>query len=440
VKQRSQYYERAYSGLNGDGTPRTDILQQAFDNNKYDIVTGTSNKVSWGTNGIDIEDLTNPNRKVRINSGGIYITTDGGDTWKVATSADGINALHIVAGTLDTKNINIYNSDYPTFHWDSTGMYALDPTDENKWIKFNKDGLYYTEDNGVTFLVVLDFDGLNVKTVNGSDAVISRDGMVQTWGDSIVDNVDATHKLRLDFYIPTEMISIRQLKLNFRLLPFRAYETGAASGAIVGTTIQDSTVGASVQTTVVEVGAFTNSGGSWSLEAHQGLSMQFMDYGGYHDHIMATDGLHNHGIPAGYFLLVDGGGSIEWTPSGHTHTTTVDTGHRHDMISIAHTHEVTLMEHSHSVDIDDHTHDIIIPDHAHSITYGIFEDTTATQVKVYVDGVLRMDNGGVGFTTDQNSLSLETWITTSGWHYIELSSSRLGRISAAYFMQLFLGV
>lgn len=441
VKQRSQFYERAYTGLNGDGTPRNDILQQAFDNNKYDIVTGTSNKVTWGTNGIDIEDLTNANRKVRINAGGIYITTDGGDTWKVATSADGINALHIVAGTLDTKNINIYNSDYPTFHWDSTGMYALDPTDENKWIKFNKDGLYYTEDNGVTFLVVLDFDGLNVKTVNGSEAVISRDGMVQTWGDSIVDNVDATHKLRLDFYIPLEMISIRQLNLNFRLLPFRAYETGAASGAIVGTTIAATPVSVTIETEVATVDVVDDGSTTWTLyPPGGGLLPDFMNYSGSHQHIMATDGYHNHGISVGTYLLVDGGGSVEFTPSGHSHTTTTELDHAHSMYSVRHQHGITINEHSHNVDVPDHSHAITVPDHTHDIDYGIFEDTTATQVKVYVDGVLRMDNGGVGYTTDQSNLNIATWITTSGWHYIELSSSRLGRISAAYFMQLFLGV
>jgi len=73
--------------------------------------------------------------------------------------------------------------------------------------------------------------------------------------------------------------------------------------------------------------------------------------------------------------------------------------------------------------------------HEHDITHGIYEGTAATGVKVYVDGTLRLDNGGGGYTADQNGLDLSAWITTGGWHTVELESSQLGRINASLFIK-----
>jgi hypothetical protein len=97
-----------------------------------------------------------------------------------------------------------------------------------------------------------------------------------------------------------------------------------------------------------------------------------MQWNGDHQHIMATDGFHNHGIPEGYFLLVEGGGSIEFTPSGHSHTTTVSEPHAHAMISVNHDHDVIIPEHNHTITLDDHAHEITVPSHMHDIDYGIY--------------------------------------------------------------------
>ncbi|HOJ85283.1 MAG TPA: hypothetical protein PKY23_11340, partial [Bacillota bacterium] len=94
----------------------------------------------------------------------------------------------------------------------------------------------------------------------------------------------------------------------------------------------------------------------------------------------------------------------------------------------AHTH--TVSDHTHTVSNHKHT----VSNHTHPISYGIYTSTTATGVRVYVDGVERFGP----FTTDQTDLDLTTWITTTGWHTIELSSTRLGRIGATYFVQVFL--
>jgi hypothetical protein len=189
------------------------------------------------------------------------------------------------------------------------------------------------------------------------------------WGDSIVDNVDATHKLKLKFYIPDGVLKVQKLTLNFSVEAFRAYEIGAVAGG----------------------------DGTYSTSSEVEMA-----YGGHTD---ADGGSHSHSI----------------TNPGIT-----------DYEDISHTHgfSVTFSEHSHSV---------TLPTHAHGILYGIFESTSAAGSKVYVDGTLRLNNGGAGYSTDQANLDLTQWVSTSGWHTIEISSSQLGRINAAYFMQVYVG-
>jgi hypothetical protein len=182
------------------------------------------------------------------------------------------------------------------------------------------------------------------------------------WGDSIVDNVDSSHKLKLKFYIPDGVLKVQKFTLNFSVEAFRAYETGAASGGGVTATSSDNP----------DWGSLDNS-------VYTGDSAQISnppDYGDYDSH-------------------------------------------SHALVS--------------------HSHDVTIPAHAHGIDYGIYESTSAQGCKVYVDGVLRLSNGGAGYSTDQSNLDLTQWISTAGWHYIEISSTRLGRINAAYFAQVYVG-
>jgi hypothetical protein len=197
------------------------------------------------------------------------------------------------------------------------------------------------------------------------------------WGDSIVDNVDATHALKLKFYIPDGVLKVQKLTLNFSVEAFRAYETGAASG-----------------------GASTVASKNYATSQ---LSVSGSDFYGN----VSAELNHTHTV----------------TDEGGTYTSSSDGGHSHEM---------PVHEHV-------HVHDVDIPAHTHAITYGIYESTSAAGCTVYVDGVLRLNNGGAGYSTDQANLDLTPWVTTAGWHYIEISSTQLGRINAAYFIQIYAG-
>lgn len=219
---------------------------------------------------------------------------------------------------------------------------------------------------------------LRVVSRNSDKIFMDRGGIVQSWGDSLAENVDDVKKVRMDFYMPDNIERVDQFLLFFRLLPFRAYSKGALGG-----------------------GSVSQTSGASSEETTKGFTEVDASY------VDTTeDGAHDH--------------SEEVTEQpNHTHKSLMLQGHTHGI---------------------EHTHNISLGNHTHDIDYGIYESTSATGIKVYVDGTLRLDNGGSGFTTDQENIDLSEWITAPGWHYVELSSTQLGRLSVAYFTQVFLSV
>jgi len=69
-------------------------------------------------------------------SGGLFVSNDGGLTWKNAVRGDGISTDILTAGRINTGEIFILNDDYPTFRWDSNGITAY--SWDNNGAHFNK--------------------------------------------------------------------------------------------------------------------------------------------------------------------------------------------------------------------------------------------------------------------------------------------------------------
>jgi hypothetical protein len=100
--------------------------------------------------------------------------------------------------------------------------------------------------------------------------------------------------------------------------------------------------------------------------------------------------------------------------------------------TLPHQHTIALSKLSHSHGMA-HTH--TTPDHEHPPKFGILEEVLYSSryaIDVYVDGVFRVTvNAGNG------EVDLSAWITTSGWHEIELRSAWLKRISANIFLKTY---
>jgi phage minor structural protein len=251
VNQRLEYYERAYLGLTAGGFPKGDVLQQAFDNNKFTIVNGTNNKVTYDINGITIEDTIDSNKKIRINSGGIFLTKDGGTTWKVGMSGAGISAMNIVSGVLDTKVIQIWNTEQPKFFWNDKGLYAYGATND-EWIRFNASGLYGTKKANVNptsvtesdFNMILNWDKYQLTTTDNkgrakfsvSDGIKFQagDGTGVNWTDIFsVDNTTGTIKSVGELILKGNGIRLYDNSSNER------YKCGDLGSSIYGFEIYD---------------------------------------------------------------------------------------------------------------------------------------------------------------------------------------------------------
>ena len=90
---------------------------------------------------------------VRIVSGGIFLSVDGGITWNTGLTGKGINANYITSGQINTGRINILNGAFPSFRWDGAGISAykfelnqetreVTSFDSGRFVRLDQYGLY----------------------------------------------------------------------------------------------------------------------------------------------------------------------------------------------------------------------------------------------------------------------------------------------------------
>ena len=86
-----------------------------------------------------ITSLSKPNEIVRLVSGGIFLSNNGGDTWTAAINGNGINANHITSGQIDAQRVNIMAGAFTSFRWDEKGLnaYKFDRDDSGTPSFFN---------------------------------------------------------------------------------------------------------------------------------------------------------------------------------------------------------------------------------------------------------------------------------------------------------------
>lgn len=344
-------------------------------------------------------DVNSPDYGALYMGPGIFALADekvnGAWNWRTFGTGKGFTADEINAGILNAALVRIV-SDGGNTYINETGFHVFD---ENE-VKRLSMGQYAPGKYG-----------LQLKNKAGNTTILDEDGIIQTDTLQEADNVDATHPLKLKFYIDDAVIRVEKVKLAFSLEPFRAYSTGAASGG--GSTVTSAS-GGSIATT-------TSSGGG-SLTT---TDVQVLKPGVSQDYTVGGGG-HSHGIPDGTILSTGSGGTVTFSSAPN---------HVHDLYN--HGHEIDVPNHDHDINIPSHYHQVAVPSHSHGIVYGIYEGTTATGIKIKVDGTERDSSG---YTIDQGNVDLSAWITTPGWHTIELTSTRLGRINASLYIKSFVGV
>lgn len=170
-------YARAAAAVTNNGTINSALLDKSLNENVAVISNAYDQSVTWDTTGITIRSIASGhgNEIVRLVSGGIVLSNDGGASWHTGITADGINADVINTGTLNTNLIKIYNAaGAPTFIWDDTGLnaYALDGqiVSSSKYVRFDSNGIRGISDgNTAVPIFSLTYDGFELNALNDSD-------------------------------------------------------------------------------------------------------------------------------------------------------------------------------------------------------------------------------------------------------------------------------
>ena len=183
--QTVQYNEATYAKmstlLDAKGTINQDVLIDSLNKltgAQYNLVSDGSIVIK--DDNILIQNLNNAANRVIINSKGIRVSSDGGNTWVTAVDGKGLNLNTAYTGKLNTDEIIIGNKDKPSFRWDKAGISAFksngeDAYDLQTYVRYDQYGLYGIK-NGESF-----------KAQNLSE-VIDKAHFAVTWDGFFIKN------------------------------------------------------------------------------------------------------------------------------------------------------------------------------------------------------------------------------------------------------------
>ena len=157
LQYASGSYARAAAIVAQDGTIKGETLQDSIKNNGDLVFGATDESVIWDNTGITVSDKSNSLKKTRLTSGGLFISVDGGATWKNAVRGEGISTQYLTAGTINVGEIVIMDKNSPSFKWDSNGISAFEKQfdtnnnfigyNQNSYVRFDSFGIYGIQNN-----------------------------------------------------------------------------------------------------------------------------------------------------------------------------------------------------------------------------------------------------------------------------------------------------
>lgn len=145
-------YNRASNIVEGQGVINTETLQNSININNELVFKSQNEEIFQDATGLTLTDKRDPSKRTKLTSGGLFISTDGGVTWKNAVRGEGVATQYLTAGSINSNNISIYDGAHPTFRWDKYGINAFDVSrDENNnltgiirnnFVRFDQYGIY----------------------------------------------------------------------------------------------------------------------------------------------------------------------------------------------------------------------------------------------------------------------------------------------------------
>jgi len=182
LQYASGEYQRAANAFTETGAINPLTLQNSFLLNQDLVFRAQNDSVIYDSTGITVTDTSNLNKKVKVTSGGIFISIDGGANWKSAVRGDGISTQYLTAGSINTNNISIMDGNNASFRWDADGINAYWNNSEvgtilNKFVRFDQYGIY-----GINNWTVSQTDPGAVYNPNVEEGGLS--GEEKIWRDS----------------------------------------------------------------------------------------------------------------------------------------------------------------------------------------------------------------------------------------------------------------
>lgn len=220
-------YNRAAGVVNGKGELKEDILQDSL-LAAQDIVTkATDESVVQDNTGLTLTSLKNLDQKLKITSGGIVFSDDGGETWTTMMKAGQIGVQFLSAGSISTSKITIMDGTTPAFRWDTNGITAywsgkdyLTPMDNpvlkmNRFVRFDKFGIYgYNNGN--------DNDNTNFVPASEEEIRSNPNSMFSlTWSGLLIRSVEKRAILKLGLLrltINTILLLKKAIRIRFKLV------------------------------------------------------------------------------------------------------------------------------------------------------------------------------------------------------------------------------
>lgn len=150
-------YNRASSVVEGKGVINTETLQNSININNELVFKSQNEEIFQDSTGLTLTDKRDPSKRTKLTSGGLFISTDGGVTWKNAVRGEGVATQYLTSGSINTNNIAIYDGAHASFRWDKYGINAYDATREtdastnqevlkgivtNNFVRFDQYGVY----------------------------------------------------------------------------------------------------------------------------------------------------------------------------------------------------------------------------------------------------------------------------------------------------------
>lgn len=218
--------------------------------------------------------------------------------------------------------------------------------------------------------------------------ILDEKSMIQSWGNTIIDNIDENNPVLLRFRYPQNTEDVIDLRLSITYDLYRTY-----SGADEATGLGTSTDGNHSHSISTSIGG-----------PDQSLNLNFWNYDSD-----PSEG-HTHSLED---AMVDDN-CTALRDHEHTRSTTFSSGAEGS-------HQHTISNHSHNLDFN-------------MVTMGLGSLT----VDVFVNGDLFM--GNVSPEDSVNLVVPKNMLTYPGWNDIEIYSSEgLSRVNANYFTQIYLG-